>query len=90
MNSKIVNLSKYLIKSIKNDLRGVQKLAICFSGSLDSALVTFIAKKYIKSDITLYTIGYKDCYDFIRAQKTAKILKLDENHKFIHLEDSNI
>ena len=90
MKNKTEKISEYLIKGIKNDLKGVKNLAICFSGSFDSALVTFIAKKYTKSDITLFTIGFRNCYDFKRSNKTAKILGLDKHHYYIKLESFDI
>lgn len=78
-----------LISTIQTQLLGTDSLAIAFSGSLDSSLVTYIVLRYTIVKPHLYTIGYPDCYDFIVAKKSYECLNMHNNleHTFITLTD---
>lgn len=86
----ITKTKKLLIEIIKNKLKNIPEIAVCFSGSLDSSLVAYITKRYTKTKISLYTIGYKDSYDYKLSKISAKLLNLSKNLIFINLADFNI
>ncbi|MBU0976639.1 MAG: asparagine synthase C-terminal domain-containing protein [Patescibacteria group bacterium] len=77
MDQAISKTKELLIEIISTSLQNVSELAIPFSGSLDSSLVAFLAKKHSKSKITLYTIGFENCYDFKISSKAHKLIDLD-------------
>ena len=62
----IKQLSKLLTNSIKAD----EKIAIAFSGGIDSTLIAFIAQK-LQIPFTLYSVGLKNSPDLEYAKKVA-------------------
>lgn len=72
---KIANL---LTNSVKKRIAGLSKIAILFSGGVDSTLLAVLAKKYCKkkAEIVLYTAGFAESEDVQLAQKAAKMLGL--------------
>jgi len=54
-----------------------KKVAIAFSGGLDSSTIATVAKK--KCEVALITVGMKDSEDLISARKVAKELDLQLN-----------
>lgn len=70
-DSKINKAAELLVQAITRQVEKKEKVAIPFSGSLDSSLVAFVTLKYTNTDVQLYTIGYPDCYDFEIARKSA-------------------
>jgi asparagine synthase (glutamine-hydrolysing) len=64
VDQAVQKTKELLILIFSESLKDVTKLAIPFSGSLDSSLVAFLANAYTNAKITLYTIGFEGCYDF--------------------------
>jgi diphthine-ammonia ligase len=64
----ISELSLLLNKSIQ---KLPKKIAIAFSGGIDSSLIAFLAQKN-NIQYSLYTIGFEDSKDVIAAKETAK------------------
>lgn len=62
-------------KSIENNLKKIDKCAIAFSGGLDSTLVAFIAKKYLKN-LQLIHVSLCNNPEIEVAKKFAQILNL--------------
>lgn len=81
---------KILTSFITTNLNNIDKVAIPFSGSLDSSLVAFLVKSYTNTQISLYTIGKENCYDFSVAQKSASLLGLSSQHKEIVINLSTV
>jgi len=70
-------LTSSLESSIKETVTG-KKVAVAFSGGLDSGIVAVLCKKY--ADVTLYTVGVKDAYDVNASKETAEIIGLPWKH----------
>ncbi len=60
------------------------KVAVAFSGGIDSSVVAFFASK--KASVNLYTAGVPGCHDFASAEHSAKLLRL--NLREIEVEGS--
>jgi len=68
----ILGLSALLERSIERSLE--DKVAVAFSGGIDSTLIATVARKHAKVD--LITIGVEGCEDLEFSEKIAKELKL--------------
>ncbi len=55
------------------------RVAVAFSGGLDSSLITHIAKKNSECEITLFSIGTENCKDLEYAEKVAATFNLKLN-----------
>ena len=66
-----------LDSSIKDEVSG-KKVAVAFSGGLDSGIVATLCKRCC--NVTLYTVGSKDAYDVRIAEHMADILGLPWKH----------
>jgi len=70
-----------LISSLEASVREAvsgKKIAVAFSGGLDSGVLALLSKKY--ADVTLYTVGAEGAYDVRAAEEIAKLLKLPWIH----------
>jgi asparagine synthase (glutamine-hydrolysing) len=84
----IVTFTDMLISSLDASVREEvisRKVAIAFSGGLDSGIVAVLCKRY--AHVMLYTVGTKDAYDVKAAEEMAKILELPWKHLDISEED---
>ncbi len=68
----IPELSKLLVSSIEKTLE--DKVAVAFSGGIDSSLIAYIAKK--NCDVELFCCGTEKSEDMEYAQHAAMLLKL--------------
>jgi asparagine synthase (glutamine-hydrolysing) len=75
MENASKELFNLLNNSIKNNLKGLDKCAIAFSGGLDSTLVALLAKKYIVN-LKLIHVSISNNPEIEIAKETAKILKI--------------
>ena len=67
-DNAVEKLATLLIDAV--DERVDDKVAIAFSGGIDSSLIAFICDKLDK-DFTLYTVGFADSKDVLAAQTLA-------------------
>lgn len=74
-NETTEKIATLLEESVKKRIAGLDKVAILFSGGVDSTTLAVIAKKMLK-DITLYTAGTENSEDVIWAQRIARELNL--------------
>jgi diphthine-ammonia ligase len=79
----VQNLNTLLTNSVK---KLPNKVAIAFSGGVDSSLITFLCHK-LNKEVSLYAIGFKDSKDILSAQKVAKEMNWEINTIIISLED---
>jgi asparagine synthase (glutamine-hydrolysing) len=64
-----------LDNSIVSHVKGLSKCAIAFSGGLDSSLIAFLTKKYVKN-LQLIHVSLENKPEIEEAKKAAKILDL--------------
>ncbi len=85
----IEKLATLLVDAV--DERVDDKVAIAFSGGIDSSLIAFICDK-LDRDFTLYTVGFADSKDVLAAQTLAdemdwalevKIITIDEVEEIV-------
>ncbi|UCE37029.1 MAG: hypothetical protein JSW00_16290 [Thermoplasmata archaeon] len=78
MEDHINQLKDKISKAVSESIQGKDGVGILFSGGLDSSLVAFIAKKGAQeAEITLYTVGTFDSYDFLYAEDASKLLGMN-------------
>ena len=68
-------LLNLLDKSLYSQIGGLTKCAIAFSGGLDSSLIAFLAKKYVKQ-VELIYVSLNNLSEIEEARKAAKTLNL--------------
>lgn len=78
------HLSHLLVDAV--DKRVDDKVAIAFSGGVDSSLLAFLSEK-LDRDFTLYTVGFADSKDMLAAQTVADEMDWPIKVKIIQLED---
>ena len=67
--------TEQLLNKLRNAIHPFKgKIAIAFSGGLDSTVIAKIASE--EAAPTLYTVGLKDCKDFAASESAADLLKL--------------
>ena len=71
-------LLNFLDNSLSSQIGGLAKCAIAFSGGLDSSLIAFLAKKYVKQ-VELIYVSLENMPEIEEAKKAAKILNLPIN-----------
>ena len=77
-------LATLLIDAV--DERVDDKVAIAFSGGIDSSLIAFICDK-LNKDFTLYTVGFADSKDVLAAQTLADEMDWPIKVKIITIDD---
>tara|TARA_Y100000310_G_C20632468_1_gene789369 strand:- start:377 stop:1207 length:831 start_codon:yes stop_codon:yes gene_type:complete len=73
----IAKLSKLLIQSIAKR-KSEEKIAIAFSGGIDSTLIAYICEK-LNQPFSLYTIGFEYSKDMVSAEAVAKEMNWELN-----------
>lgn len=81
------HLSHLLVDAV--DRRVDDKVAIAFSGGVDSSLLAFLCER-LDREFTLYTIGFADSKDVLAAQTVADAMDWPIKMKVIHLEDVEV
>lgn len=70
-------LCNALLYSIENEVFGVKKAAVLFSGGLDSSLIAALVSKKIQ--VILYCVGLKESYALKSSVNAAELLNLKLN-----------
>ena len=60
-----------------------KKVAVAFSGGLDSGIVASIIKEYADS-VVLYTVGIENAYDVNESREVSQILGLEWHHLLVN------
>ncbi|MFZ2969806.1 MAG: asparagine synthase C-terminal domain-containing protein, partial [Minisyncoccia bacterium] len=75
-----------LDQAVKLSVGGSEKVAVAFSGGLDSSIMAYLVSKY--SEPMLFCVGFKDSHDVINARKSAELLGFELN--VIALEEMDL
>ena len=79
-------LEKYLLEAVEEQLISDVPLGTFLSGGIDSTLVTALASKVSKKEISTFTIGFnnKKFNEAIYAKKISEYLKTNHNQKYFN------
>lgn len=86
MKTATKHLQTLLLESMKERLSGIKKVAIAFSGGLDSSLIAMLAKT-CGIEAQLISVGLKDQRELHHAKTVAKALELPLHIQTYTLED---
>jgi asparagine synthase (glutamine-hydrolysing) len=86
MQTYVENVASGLSKALSDSISSEARVAVLFSGGLDSSLLAFLAKEHAQT--TLYTAGTKDSHDLEHAKQASEMLDLDL--KCIEITDEDI
>ncbi|MDP3728649.1 MAG: asparagine synthase C-terminal domain-containing protein [bacterium] len=78
------HLSHLLVDAV--DKRVDDKVAIAFSGGVDSSLLAYLSEK-LDREFILYTVGFSDSKDMLAAQTVADAMDWPIKVKIIQMED---
>jgi asparagine synthase (glutamine-hydrolysing) len=83
----VLFLGRQIKQSFNKNLSG--RFAILLSGGVDSALLTFLAKKH-NADFVCYTVGLENAPDIIYARKFAQDFKINHKIKILTLKELEV
>ncbi len=75
MKTAAERLQKLLLNSVKNRVSHLRKVAIAFSGGLDSSVIAALAKK-CEIDVQLFSVGLENQPEIRFVKKAADVFKL--------------
>lgn len=75
-----------LFTTVSDNLRGINKIGIAFSGGIDSTLLAIICKN-LNIDTTLLTIGFPDSNDIEFSKSISR--KINMNHKVLEIDKAD-
>lgn len=88
MEDNLHNVMTSIKDAVLDSIENIDRVAVMFSGGLDSSLLAYIAKDHQKrTDITLYTVGTPDSWDIRNAEPTAILLGLNLKKILINSRD---
>jgi asparagine synthase (glutamine-hydrolysing) len=73
--------------TVTENLRGINKIGIAFSGGVDSTLLAMICKN-MNIDTTLLTVGFPDSNDIEFSKSISH--KINMNHKILEIEKGDL
>jgi asparagine synthase (glutamine-hydrolysing) len=76
-----------LFGTVTENLRGINKIGIAFSGGVDSTLLAMICKN-MNIDTTLLTVGFPDSNDIEFSKSISH--KINMNHKILEIEKGDL
>jgi len=81
------DLIEALFVTVTENLRGINKIGIAFSGGIDSTLLAMICKN-MNIDTTLLTVGFPDSNDIEFSKSISH--KINMNHKILEIEKGDL
>ena len=76
-----------LFVTVTENLRGINKIGIAFSGGVDSTLLAMICKN-MNIDTTLLTVGFPDSNDIEFSKSISH--KINMNHRILEIEKGDL
>lgn len=76
-----------LFVTVTENLRGINKIGIAFSGGIDSTLLAIICKN-MNIDTTLLTVGFPDSNDIEFSKSISH--KINMNHKILEIDQGDL
>jgi len=81
------DLIEALFVTVTENLRGINKIGIAFSGGIDSTLLAMICKN-MNIDTTLLTVGFPDSNDIEFSKSISH--KINMNHKILEIHKGDL
>ena len=81
------DLIEALFVTVTENLRGINKIGIAFSGGIDSTLLAMICKN-MNIDTTLFTVGFPDSNDIEFSKSISH--KINMNHKISEIDKGDL
>ena len=81
------DLIEALFVTVTENLRGINKIGIAFSGGIDSTLLAMICKN-MNIDTTLFTVGFPDSNDIEFSKSISQ--KINMNHKILEIDKGDL
>ena len=81
------DLIEALFVTVTENLRGINKIGIAFSGGIDSTLLAMICKN-MNIDTTLFTVGFPDSNDVEFSKSISH--KINMNHKILEIDKGDL
>lgn len=81
------DLIEALFVTVTENLRGINKIGIAFSGGIDSTLLAMICKN-MNIDTTLLTVGFPDSNDIEFSKSISH--KINMNHKILEIDKGDL
>ena len=81
------DLIEALFVTVTENLRGINKIGIAFSGGIDSTLLAMICKN-MNIDTTLLTVGFPDSNDIEFSKSISH--KINMNHKISEIDKGDL
>ena len=86
MENAVKNLKNLLVKSTKERLADLEKVAVAFSGGLDSSIIAMLAK-ICGVKVDLISVGLKGLFDVQHVKVAAEALELPLQFQTYTLDD---
>jgi asparagine synthase (glutamine-hydrolysing) len=81
------DLIEALFVTVTENLRGINKIGIAFSGGIDSTLLAMICKN-MNMDTILFTVGFPDSNDIEFSKSISH--KINMNHKILEIDKGDL
>src|SRR6476620_11413263 len=81
-----IELCKVLYSIVHNSIKDVDKVAIAFSGGVDSTLLSKICKD-LRKQIIIITIGFPHSHDILFSKHISNLIPETQNHIIHELND---
>ena len=84
--SSRTELRRVLYSTVHNSIKDVDKVAIAFSGGVDSTLLSKICKD-LRIQIFIITIGFPYSHDVLFSKRISSLISETQNHIIYELND---
>jgi asparagine synthase (glutamine-hydrolysing) len=82
----IDSLRQALCDAVSKSISEVPRVAVAFSGGVDSSLLAKICTGYLKKQVTLVTIGFSGSHDIIFSRTIAAKMGMDKDYRVYEID----